>query len=422
MGLKKTGVKTVDEKREGIQGLWGKRRKWLAAVSVILLVVSAVLAVQGKKELPVEALLRPEAGSDERQVELEVRVGGGGQGWSWRGTVAARVYTAAELEENFARAEEYVRLHLAREGESVDAVVSGVNLTEKVPGTGIRVEWSWEEDELLNREGMVCSENLAEATQIILTARLSCQDVTEHIQIPIRLVPPQFTSEEQFRHSLEEELGRLAESRQEDEWVALPAKWQGNTVQFLRPEGSRVWILPLAVLALLLLREVHLREEKKQEQKRQQEELERLYPDFVSRFVLLLGAGMNLYGVWQKLAGEYALRLEKGGKPEILYEQVAGTVREIRNGGLERKAYEEFGRKLRLAPYIRFSAILVQNLKMGSGEILSRLEYESREAMEERKASAKRQGEEMGTKLLLPMMVQLVLILALVMIPAFMSM
>ncbi len=53
---------------------------------------------------------------------------------------------------------------------------------------------------------------------------------------------------------------------------------------------------------------------------------------------------------------------------------------------------------------------------------MEQLEYEATQAIEERKAQARRRGEEMGTKLLLPMMLQLLLILVMVMIPAFISM
>jgi len=50
------------------------------------------------------------------------------------------------------------------------------------------------------------------------------------------------------------------------------------------------------------------------------------------------------------------------------------------------------------------------------------LEAEMWQAFEERKALAKRQGEEAGTKLLLPMMGMLVVVMVIVIAPALMSM
>ena len=50
------------------------------------------------------------------------------------------------------------------------------------------------------------------------------------------------------------------------------------------------------------------------------------------------------------------------------------------------------------------------------------LRLEAVQAFEERKATAKRLGEEAGTKLLLPMFLMLAIVLVIVIVPAFFSM
>ena len=49
------------------------------------------------------------------------------------------------------------------------------------------------------------------------------------------------------------------------------------------------------------------------------------------------------------------------------------------------------------------------------------LEQETENALEERKALAKKLGEEAGTKLLLPMMLMLGIVIAIIMVPAVLS-
>ena len=49
------------------------------------------------------------------------------------------------------------------------------------------------------------------------------------------------------------------------------------------------------------------------------------------------------------------------------------------------------------------------------------LKLEAIQAFEERKARAKRLGEEAGTKLLLPMFLMLAIVLVIVIVPAFLS-
>jgi 1,4-dihydroxy-2-naphthoate octaprenyltransferase len=65
--------------------------------------------------------------------------------------------------------------------------------------------------------------------------------------------------------------------------------------------------------------------------------------------------------------------------------------------------------------------MIAQNLKKGTKGFLLQLEAEAKEAQEERKQLAKRLGEEAGTKLVFPMLVMLVIVLAIVMVPALLS-
>jgi hypothetical protein len=97
------------------------------------------------------------------------------------------------------------------------------------------------------------------------------------------------------------------------------------------------------------------------------------------------------------------------------------TVRELKLGMPEKAAYEQFGRRVGLIPYIKFSALLSQNLIKGTRGFTDLLIIEAAEAFEDRKEATKRLGEEAGTKLLIPMMVLLILVFLVIMVPAFMS-
>jgi hypothetical protein len=97
------------------------------------------------------------------------------------------------------------------------------------------------------------------------------------------------------------------------------------------------------------------------------------------------------------------------------------TTYELKLGVPENKAYEQFGRRTGLIPYIKFSSLISQNLKKGTKGFTELLLHEATQAFENRKESAKRQGEEAGTKLLIPMMLLLVIVFLIIMIPAFMA-
>ena len=90
----------------------------------------------------------------------------------------------------------------------------------------------------------------------------------------------------------------------------------------------------------------------------------------------------------------------------------------MKDGVSETKAIERFGKRCRLLPYMRFASVVSQNIRKGAEGILSILEGDSLEALEQRKARALAEGEKAGTKLLFPMMLMLGMVMILVIVPA----
>ena len=93
----------------------------------------------------------------------------------------------------------------------------------------------------------------------------------------------------------------------------------------------------------------------------------------------------------------------------------------MESGVTEAESYENFGRRCNVQAYVRFGALLSQNLRKGMKGLTQMLKLESIQAFEERKARAKKLGEEAGTKLLFPMFLMLAVVLIIVIVPAFMS-
>ena len=100
---------------------------------------------------------------------------------------------------------------------------------------------------------------------------------------------------------------------------------------------------------------------------------------------------------------------------------MASTLREMESGVSEALAYEGFGRRCRLQSYLKLGTLLGQNLRKGTKNLAGLLQEESREAFEDRKALAKRMGEECESKLLFPMLMMLLTVLILIMYPAVVS-
>lgn len=144
------------------------------------------------------------------------------------------------------------------------------------------------------------------------------------------------------------------------------------------------------------------------------------YPEIVSKLTLLLGAGMTVRKAWRKIAEDYGDKNARG-KARFAYEEMLYTSREMDSGVAEAESYEKFGRRCNVQEYLRLGALLSQNLRKGTKGLNDLLKLEALQAFEERKARAKRRGEEAGTKLLLPMFLMLAEVLIIVVVPAFLS-
>ena len=75
-----------------------------------------------------------------------------------------------------------------------------------------------------------------------------------------------------------------------------------------------------------------------------------------------------------------------------------------------------------LLKYMKFSTLLVQNLKKGSADLLKILEYEAMDVLKERRENAKILGEQAGTKVLMPMVIMMAEVFAIIIFAAFQSM
>lgn len=138
------------------------------------------------------------------------------------------------------------------------------------------------------------------------------------------------------------------------------------------------------------------------------------FPEFVNKLILLINAGMTISAAWAKIAAD-------NKKKNPLYDELNQCMADIYGGKPEHIAYEEFGRRCRTKEIIRFTSVIVLNLKKGGAEVVATLRTQADECWEMRKAAAKRLGEKASSKLMLPMAMMLLGIMLIVILPAVLS-
>ena len=143
-------------------------------------------------------------------------------------------------------------------------------------------------------------------------------------------------------------------------------------------------------------------------------QIKKALPDFISRLVLLVEAGMTL-----SRGFEIASKSIDRGSP--LYAEVYKTCNEISNGVPETQAYEQLAVRCKTIEIARFSSMLIQNLRKGNSELAPLLRMVASECWNARKAVAKKKGEEAAAKMLIPVSFLLIAVLIVTAGPALAS-
>lgn len=417
----------------------------IVAVGTLLSFCMCVSSRQNRQRI--DRIARGGYGS-EQTVELTARLGAGKeeQEETVRITVAGREYTKEEIKAYMEQIRTALPDMILGENADVDHVTKSLTLMKQIDDNPVMITWSSSDYGLMDSRGTIQALEIAEEGELcMLTATLSCQGYEEEERFYIRICRGERTEAEQLKEALREALQYQEEEKRTDGEFMLPQEIGGNSVVWIRKENDNSVMIMLLTGALAVGVYFALdRDLQKQIQNRKNRLLSE-YPEFVSRLVLLLSAGMTMRSAMYQIAGDYdglktarkttnrtgredAVRKAAvmaggghGGRNVQIYEEIVYTCHELDSGIPEAAAYYHLGRRCGEQHYVRLCMLLSQNLKKGTAGLLGLLKAESADAFEERKRNARRLGEEAGTKLLLPMMIMLLIVMLIIMVPAFMS-
>lgn len=302
---------------------------------------------------------------------------------------------------------------------SVSEITEDLNLSEEYEGYPFLVEWSSDRPDVISSTGAFYGSK--EEAKVCLTANISCGEWKRSLELTLLAVPERLDLAEQVHKELEALLDASQEAQREMPSWKLPAAFEGKPVEWKQRKedyGPHLWITFLGAgifVYFLSDKDLHEKVLKRKEQ------LVKEYPNLIHKLVLYLGAGLAVRGAFEKIAEEYR-QGEAGQEGEPAYEELLYACRELQAGISESEVYERFGKRSGLQEYIRLGTLLAQNLKKGNAALLSRLKEESVRACLEQQQYGRRLVEEASTKLLIPMVMLLAVVMVMVMLPAFSSM
>ena len=334
--------------------------------------------------------------------------------------VNERLYTDSEAEELFERIWEELPGMILGENPSLSSVRTDLNLLSRVDEYGVEIRWKTD-GEWIDSFGKVYGEKASpEGEEVWLEAELSDGSHQAAYELALTLFPPVKTAGEQTVERFLEEVRREDEAQGGEKFV-LPDSFEGRKLTYRDPEGKPLWALPFFGILAAAFCETEEKEQKKRSRERRERELLRDYPEVVSKLAVFWGAGLTVRGAWERVVRSYEKGLSEGGKKRYAYEEMRQALEQMEKKVPEGKAYQEFGKSCGLHPYLKLAGLLEQNRREGTKNLRAMMRLEMASAFEERKTLARRQGEEAGTKLLLPLFLMLGVVMAMVMAPALLS-
>lgn len=392
-------------------------------IALGILVTGADIACSRIQMTP--SIERNDYGKGKKVEELDVEIGNKKKKVRTSVEVSERQYSAKEVQELFSRIIRKMDRLILASNETLDRVDEDLDLVTDIPGEPVKVSWELDRYDIMDIQGKLKEQNISEKGVLVKLNAVLTYTANEKEQASYQCVacvyPKKLSGEESRKKDVEEAIKKADTATKEKKKLILPEMLDTNELRYYQAFNERGPVITVMGMMIgILLYALQKQNIRKVEEERKKQMIED-YPEVISKLTLYLGAGMTVKKAWRKITEGY-MKEKEDENERYVYEEMRQTCHEMDSGVTEAEGYENFGRRCDLQIYIRLGALLSQNLRKGTKGLSELLKLESIQAFEERKARAKRLGEEAGTKLLLPMFLMLVVVLIIVIVPAFLTM
>lgn len=335
--------------------------------------------------------------------------------------VGERKYTRQEIQKIFEKVMKELDQKILGENQSLDRVEHDMNFVTALEEYPIQIQWELDHYDVMNVHGEIQQEHTREeGTLVEIRGTLTYEEESALYVTNAVVYPERKNAKEQLLSKIQNLLEEEEEKTKEKEMLSLLKKVDGKEIKWSKkPDTRGYYVIVLGMMAAGLIVALEKQNEAKESQERREQMLTD-YPEIMNKFTLLLSTGMTVKGVWERIVRNYEEQKEAMGI-RAAYEEMSCTYYEMKGGISEAEAYERFGKRCGISAYIKFGALLSQNLRKGTKGITELLQMESVQAFENRKSRAKRLGEEASTKLLVPMFAMLAVVMVIVVVPTFLS-
>lgn len=372
-------------------------------------------------------------------------------------TVSPKRYTEEEADAVFREIYEQLEELVVAEGESFANLQHDLHLMTKLPKYGVQLSWDFypeldpamaEQREaarayyrkyrhLMDSDGTLHNETLAPGTvvtgylSLIMSTDIvpkSAEGETKYLKtqyhsapyrIYVGIVPRELSRYESLLLQLQQAITAEDEGSLGENMLSLPTEIDGQRIYYSEHEDRSYLLLPL--LGVIAAMAIYMRQgQARRTEKKQREALLMLdYSELVSKLMVYIGAGLTVRNALETISQHFDALIARGIKADRpLYQELRTMIIQFRRNMPESEIYLSFGRRVNLKPYTKLVSLIEQNRMNGARNLRAMLELEMEDAFEQRKTTARRLGEEAGTKLLLPLFIMLGIVMIIVIVPA----
>lgn len=333
--------------------------------------------------------------------------------------VGERNLTDEEMDNIFKETIVRIESSILGENADFDHIYKSMNLYKLDKNSLVNIYWSSDHPELIDHYGKVNAYSIKEPVKVQLTAELEKSDQVHLYNKSIKVVPfEDHASNKEYMQKKLEDLLDIMNSQEKSNILKLPSKIDNIEVQWLKPNHQSpfkmIWLMLISVVLLMTTKYNKLN----RQIKLKKTNIERDFPDFINKLVLLLNAGLIVQNALEVIAEDY----KKYGKNQPLYDELSIVLRSVKESRTSlTEELRSFAKRCQIKEMMRFASIVSENINMGSA-LSEKLQVEARQTWDNRKRKAEVLGRLAETKLTFPLVILLIVLIVIIMAPAFMEM
>lgn len=409
-------------------------RKRRALSTAVTFVVTALLAVvifaaeSAAMKKPVAAISRNESGKGKKTMTLKA-VTDDGYAEDITVDINERKYSDKELRIFSGKITEMFPELILGKNQKAENVIYDLDLKNNIEGFPFDITYKSDRPDILSSSGNINKERLKEkdpgdeGVPVMICATLRYGKYSEDIYSYIVLHAGDEDYVFSASEALKESVKQADEESENDRWQKLPSGAGERKVEFYETSSGRIPIVLLTGLIIPVFFIVSGDRKIKDKTEKRKRQMDSDHPRILERYMLYYTAGMNPRAVWAKICSLYEEDLkDPKAEKRYAYEEMLAAKRRMDEGCGELAAYDGFAERCDNIKFRSFVSLVKQAVVKGNDGLDILLREEAEKARREKLDTIRLRASEAETKMLLPMFMILIDILAIVMIPAFILM